>query len=266
MGKRKLVGKVFIVFIVFILLILPVLNIQAFGFNFDNFQNKHETRKEYFSRMLDKMCAIRIKINQKHPRFPVPRICKTENLNPPTLEFYAEPASIIEGESSVLNWASDNTLSCEGSDGWMGEKTISGIEIIWPQTTTTYTLSCDGVEKGIEKSVIVEVVPLSPPAPVDVCPNISDIQIVIPEGYHFEGEQCIENEVDPPVSCIDINTASKEELDEIINIGPATADKIIAYRQITPFTSVGDLINISGIGEVTLSEIIAQGKACVLNP
>ena len=175
MGKRKLVGKVFIVFI---LLILPVLNIQAFGFNFDNFQNKHETRKEYFSRMLDKMCAVRIKINQKHPRFPVPRICKTENLNPPTLEFYAEPASIIEGESSVLNWA----------------------------------------------------------------------------------------EVDPPTSCVDINTASKEELDEIINIGPATADKIIAYRQTTPFTSVGDLINISGIGEVTLNEIIAQGKACVLNP
>jgi len=59
---------------------------------------------------------------------------------------------------------------------------------------------------------------------------------------------------------IDINSASAEELDEIINVGPATAEKIIANRT---YNSVADLIKVKGIGEVTLAEIKEQGLACV---
>lgn len=59
---------------------------------------------------------------------------------------------------------------------------------------------------------------------------------------------------------ININTASAEELDKIIYIGPATALKIIAAQ---PFNSVNDLLNVSGIGEIKLNAIKNEGLACV---
>jgi len=59
---------------------------------------------------------------------------------------------------------------------------------------------------------------------------------------------------------IDINSASAEELDKIINVGPATAEKIIANRT---YDSVDDLLRVKGIGDLTLIEIKEQGIACV---
>lgn len=59
---------------------------------------------------------------------------------------------------------------------------------------------------------------------------------------------------------IDINTASAEELDEIVYIGISRAEQIIFLR---PFDSVDDMIRISGIGEVYLSAIKEQGLACI---
>lgn len=61
-------------------------------------------------------------------------------------------------------------------------------------------------------------------------------------------------------SCVDINTASLSELDEIVYVGPATAQKIVDAR---PFDSVGDMIRVYGIGEVKIEAIKAQGLACV---
>ena len=59
---------------------------------------------------------------------------------------------------------------------------------------------------------------------------------------------------------IDINSASKQELDKIIWVGPATAEKIINSR---PFENVDSLIDVSGIGEIKLADIKNQGLACV---
>lgn len=59
---------------------------------------------------------------------------------------------------------------------------------------------------------------------------------------------------------IDINSASLEELDKIIWVGPSTAEKIISTR---PFESVDNLIDVSGIGEIKLNAIKEQGLACV---
>jgi len=59
---------------------------------------------------------------------------------------------------------------------------------------------------------------------------------------------------------ININNASKEELDEIYGIGPVKAQNIIDTR---PFDSIDDLIKVNGIGQITLDKIKNQDLACV---
>ena len=66
-------------------------------------------------------------------------------------------------------------------------------------------------------------------------------------------------------ACIDINTASKEELMKITQIGESRAEQIIAFRQETAFYSLDDLELITGIGPASLTEIKNQGLACVAN-
>ncbi|WP_449536382.1 MBL fold metallo-hydrolase [Ferdinandcohnia sp. Marseille-Q9671] len=60
--------------------------------------------------------------------------------------------------------------------------------------------------------------------------------------------------------CININTASFEELQEIIHLGPARAEELIDLR---PFTSIDELTRINGIGPSRMEDIKAQSLACV---
>jgi len=56
---------------------------------------------------------------------------------------------------------------------------------------------------------------------------------------------------------VNLNTATKEELLTIPNIGESKADLIIEYRNNTPFTSIEDIMNIKGIGSGIFEKIKA---------
>jgi competence protein ComEA len=65
----------------------------------------------------------------------------------------------------------------------------------------------------------------------------------------------IEDESQDSLS-ININTADIEELDELPEVGPSTAESIIQYRQTNgQFSTVDELEEIPGIGPETLEKI-----------
>ena len=65
-------------------------------------------------------------------------------------------------------------------------------------------------------------------------------------------------------SKIDINTASKEELEKIKGVGPSTAEKIIEYRkEHSKFSNIEEIKEIKGIGDAKfekLKEYITVGE------
>lgn len=60
-------------------------------------------------------------------------------------------------------------------------------------------------------------------------------------------------------SCINLNTAPKERLEEITHIGEKRAEQIVGLR---PFLSLEDLDRVPGIGPSRISDIKNQGLAC----
>jgi competence protein ComEA len=61
---------------------------------------------------------------------------------------------------------------------------------------------------------------------------------------------------DAPTALVNINTASQAELEELPGVGPVTATSIIEWRtENGGFSTVDELVEVSGIGEVTLAEL-----------
>ncbi len=81
----------------------------------------------------------------------------------------------------------------------------------------------------------------------------TDTQSEINEQNQTQEEQ---SQLAPADSRINLNTATSEQLQTIKGIGPSIAGKILDYRkQIGQFTSVDQLLDVSGIGSKTLEKI-----------
>lgn len=80
--------------------------------------------------------------------------------------------------------------------------------------------------------------------------------VIIPNIDKPEAVATISSDKDEDVSIININTADKEQLEEIPGVGPVTAERIIDYREENGyFKSIEELKNIKGIGEKTFENM-----------
>ena len=63
----------------------------------------------------------------------------------------------------------------------------------------------------------------------------------------------------PASAAVNINTATKDELNALPGIGPAKAQAILDYRKLNgPFKTVDDLKNVKGIGAKRLEKLRAD--------
>jgi competence protein ComEA len=60
----------------------------------------------------------------------------------------------------------------------------------------------------------------------------------------------------PPPQRVDLNTATQDQLEALPQVGPVTAQAIIAWRtENGSFTSVDELLDVTGIGDKTLAQL-----------
>ncbi len=80
----------------------------------------------------------------------------------PTISFAAQPGSVANGSSSVLNWTTTNTTSVSIST--LGSFPANGSVTVTPNTTTTYTATASGPGGEAKASAMVTVTNPGPPA------------------------------------------------------------------------------------------------------
>jgi competence ComEA-like helix-hairpin-helix protein len=54
---------------------------------------------------------------------------------------------------------------------------------------------------------------------------------------------------------IDLNTASAAELESLPGVGPSKAQAILAHREVAPFKSTEELIEVKGIGDKLFAQL-----------
>ena len=81
-------------------------------------------------------------------------------------------------------------------------------------------------------------------------------QINVPDLLPTSAPDAQTKTVNSELTLVNINTATLEQLDTLPEIGLKTAQAIIDYRNTNgPFASIEDILDVSGIGQVTFDKI-----------
>jgi competence protein ComEC len=127
----------------------------------------------------------------------------------------------------------------------------SGIKLYGTDVHGTIVISTDGEDYTIKTKKDGTITPKSTESPSKSQSNSTN----------NDGSKNNNNSSSTPSSsCININTASYQEVQRIKHIGPERAQDLIDLR---PFSSVSDLTRINGIGPARIKDIQAEGLACV---
>lgn len=170
--------------------------------------------------------------------------------------------ALIAGGSVAYNYSTDEEITLSSN---ISENTPPPIEVtVYVSGEVTkpgvVTLS-DNCRVKDAISACGDFTPLADKNSVNLAQKLTDgMQINIPAQVQKENvatknsASSVQNADN--TETVDINTATKEQLDTLPGVGPATADKIIEYRQTNgPFKSIEDLKNVRGIGEAKFSKM-----------
>lgn len=81
----------------------------------------------------------------------------------PKVTLNASTTSITSGSSATLTWSSEHVNACTASGAWSGSLNTSGSRVVWPTSTSNYTITCtDGTGTAIS-AVTINVAPPRPP-------------------------------------------------------------------------------------------------------
>ena len=76
----------------------------------------------------------------------------------PEVTLAGAPQAVAAGGTSTLNWSTTAATTCRASDGWTGNKPLSGSEQVGPiRSDTLFTLSCTGAGGTRSSSVTLSV-------------------------------------------------------------------------------------------------------------
>jgi hypothetical protein len=207
----------------------------------------------------------------------------TSPVNANISSFTATPSTITEGQSSTLAWSVSAGTNCS-IDQSVGAVSATGNQTVSPTTTTTYTMTCDGLNGGTGDTAPVTLT--VNPAPVNA--NISSFTATpgtITEGQSSTlnwsvatGQNCSINQsvgavalsgsqsVSPiatttyTLTCQGLNGGASDSENVAVTVNPAPINADITSFTASP-TSITDAPGQSS----TLTWAIAAGTGCSIN-
>jgi hypothetical protein len=76
----------------------------------------------------------------------------------PTVTISANPRTVTQGSTTVINWSSSNAKACTGTGAWTGSEGLSGTRSTGALTTdVTFALTCTGAGGSASQSTTVSV-------------------------------------------------------------------------------------------------------------